>query len=229
MKERVVPLTPTCPRCQQSLPYKGAIHPVQNGCFLQEGSIPNNSVESIVCKAYAAYPTLYGRSAWARWRIFDQLFFTIEGGYVWHKGELVEVSPEFDEVIWRTFEEEEEDIVMGTYRSEGEFYQRHKDVVEKQREEFRQELRKEWELLHQKPNYWTPLTDGANIFSLPSESISLPWVYAACDATRMFLQGSSKGQSLKRIVQLVRLQTPLFQWAHRPLPDDDEPCMTYDL
>lgn len=229
MKEIGVPLTPACPRCEQSLPYKGALHPVQNGCVLQGGSIPINSVESVVHKAYAAYPTLYGRSAWARWRIFDHLFFSIGGGYVWHKGELVEVSPEFTEVIWRTFEEEEEAIVMGTYRSEGEFYRRHKEVVEKQREEFRQELHAEWEILHQKPDHWTPLTDSANIFSLPSDSISLWWVYAACDATRMFLQGSSKGQSLKRIAQLVRLQTTLFEWARRTLPDDDEVCMTYDL
>jgi hypothetical protein len=62
-----VPLTPRCPSCGLSLAYATAPH--WRRCDLGRGVLPTDPVEQFVRYSYAKYPLLYGRTAWARWRI----------------------------------------------------------------------------------------------------------------------------------------------------------------
>lgn len=81
----LIPLTPTCPQCGASLPYVNAAH---QGCSFV--AMPVGSLERAVYRMYAEYPTLFGRTAWARWKIFDQMFCVIGNGLEWRGGVLVD-------------------------------------------------------------------------------------------------------------------------------------------
>ena len=77
-------LTPRCPQCDTPVAYEIAPHNV-SWCPNRDGIVPvwKTSVEYGVYCAYAMYPGLYGRSAWARWHIFDHMFVVIGNGMDW--------------------------------------------------------------------------------------------------------------------------------------------------
>lgn len=81
-----------CADCGAPLAYVGAPHAPQNArCRKADGFVPQGSVERAIFRAYAEYPTLYGRSPWSRWHILEHLFVTNGNGFEWEKGMLVEV------------------------------------------------------------------------------------------------------------------------------------------
>jgi hypothetical protein len=99
---------PRCPQCGAVVAYAVAPHPSTTGCKLAGGKvIPTHgaslrtSVEYRVMRSYALYPSLFGRSPWSRWHIFNQLFFVVGNGYQWRHGKLAPVFPqEEDQAGW---------------------------------------------------------------------------------------------------------------------------------
>ena len=224
MSERI-PLVPLCPTCGTSLPYVGAAHPSAAGCALAPGSIPTDSVEYCVFDTYARYPSLYGRSSWSRWYIFEHLFFVNGCGYEWLGGKLVDVC-----------REEPQDRVPVVLDARGELskhreWQAKRGIPPRRRRTEAEDLaaiERSWTRFERQPRQYYPLCEYANILQVPANA-EPSWLLAACDATRMFLLGRPEGQSMQQILALLQTQARLFAWLELPLPALDDHRITGEI
>ena len=224
MSERI-PLVPLCPTCGTSLPYVGAAHPSTAGCALAPGSTPTDPVEYCVFDSYACYPSLYGRSPWSRWYIFEHLFFVNGCGYEWLGGTLIDVC-----------REEPRDRVPVVLDARGEL-SKHREWAAKmglppysRRPEAEEvaAIERSWTRFERQPQQYYPLCEYANILQTPANA-EPRWLLAACDATRMFLLGRPEGQSMRQILALLQTQARLFAGLGLPLPALDDPRMTGEV
>ncbi len=227
MSERI-PLVPLCPACGASLPYAGAAHTLGTGCTLTQGSIPSDPVEYAVFEAYASYPSLFGRSPWSRWYIFEHLFFVTGCGHEWLGGELIDVC-----------REEPRDHAPVVLDARGELSKQRtwaaahlpssyaKHAGRPEAEELAA-IERSWARFERRPQQYYPLSEYANILQVPVGA-ELGWLLAACDATRMFLQVQPEGQSRREILALLRVQAKLFAGLGLPLPALDDPRMTGEI
>jgi hypothetical protein len=221
MQNDLIPFVPRCRECQTLLPYEGALHPQQQGCSLHLGVVPSDPVEWTVYCLYSQYPTLNGRSPWARWYVFDHLFFTCGCGYEWFNGGLVDVCT--DEWVMG------KPVHFMTPDDEVQKFGKAKAGTPYAKEEARRYEAGWMKEYHKKPAYWYPFDmEFSNLGSLP-EDIHSSWLLAACDATQMYLQGSSDGQSLRQVYELIELRAQLFARLGLAVPTLDEIRMTRDL
>jgi len=216
-----IPFVPRCPECQALLPYEGALHLERQDCSLCVGVVPRDPVEWTVYCLFAQYPTLNGRSPWARWYVFGHLFFTCGGGYEWVNGGLVDVCT--DE--WHMGEP----VHFMTPDDEVQKFGKAKDGTPYAKEEARR-YEAEWiKDYHKKPARWYPFAiEFSNLSRLP-EDIHPSWLLAACDAMQMYLQGSADGQALLQIYQLIELRAQLFARLGLAVPTLEEVRMTRNL
>ncbi|HEU5382778.1 MAG TPA: hypothetical protein VFV38_45810 [Ktedonobacteraceae bacterium] len=221
MQKDGIPFVPRCRECRAFLPYEGALHPERQDCSLHAGVVPRDPVEWTVYCDYCQYPTLNGRSPWARWYVFGHLFFTCGGGYEWINGGLVDVCS--DE--WKMGEP----VHFMTPEDEVQKFGKAKAGTPYAQEQARQ-YEAEWiKDYHKKPARWYPFDmEFSNLGRLP-EDIHPSWLLAACDATQMYLQGSAERQSLRQIYRLIELRTQLFARIGLTVPSLDETRMTVDL
>lgn len=220
-----LPLVPRCPACGASLPYAGAAHLFAAGCSLAQGGVPDDPVEYAVFEAYASYPSLFGRSPWSRWYIFEHLFFVTGCGHEWFGGKLIDVG-----------REELRDRVPVVLDARGELSKQRawaashllSPYAERAEAEEVAAIERSWARFERRPQQYYPLSEYANILQVPADA-EPGWLLAACDATRMFLQGQPAGQSMRQILALLRVQAKLFAGLGLPLPALDDPRMTGEI
>jgi hypothetical protein len=114
-----IPFCPACPQCGTSLPYVDAPH--AGDCLKAGGQVPSDVLEREVYRSYARWPSHYGRNAWARWRIFDQLFTVNGSGYYWHKGRLTNAP----QSKWDDPRPNLRDVRIQPFPDQGAFYNVH--------------------------------------------------------------------------------------------------------
>jgi len=224
MSERI-PLVPLCPACGASLPYTGAAHALVAGCTLAQGGIPSDPVEYAIFEAYASFPSLFGRSPWSRWYIFEHLFFVTGCGHEWLGGELIDVC-----------REEPRDRVPVVLDARGELSKQRtwaashhpSSYAERTEAEELTAIERSWIRFERRPQQYYLLSEYANILQVPVDA-ELSWLLASCDATRMFLQGRPEGQSIRQILALLQAQAKLFVGLGIPLPALDDPRMTGEV
>jgi hypothetical protein len=224
MSERI-PLVPLCPACGASLPYAGAAHALVAGCPPAQGSIPSDPVEYAVFEAYASYPSLFGRSPWSRWYIFEHLFFVTGCGHEWLGGALIDVC-----------REEPRDRAPVVLDARGELNKQRTwaashlpaPYAERAEAEELAAIERSWARFERQPQRYYPLSAYANILQVPVAA-EPGWLLAACDATRMFLRGQPEGQSRRQLLALLRVQAKLFAGLGLPLPALDDPRMTGEI
>ena len=220
-----IPLVPPCPSCGAGLPYVGAAHTPAAGCPLAQGGVPSDPVEYAVFEAYASHPSLFGRSPWSRWYIFEHLFFVTGCGHEWLGGKLVNVC--------REAPRSRVPIVLdarGELSKHREWAASHlpSPYAERAETEELAAIERSWKRFERPPQRYYPLSEHANILQVPADA-EPSWLLAACDATRMFLLGRPEGQSMRRILELLQVQATLFARLGLPLPDLDDPRTTGEI
>jgi hypothetical protein len=141
------------------------------------------------------------------------------------------VSDEFhvgEAVLWRSFEEEEAEILEKPSLRRGRDTPRMREIIEEENQRTLAMLREDWALFERKPKKWYPVCEYSRIFSGRENALGT-WLLAACDASQMFLQGSSDGQSLQQIYALIELRAQLFARIGLAVPSLEETRMTSDL
>ena len=171
-----IPLCPPCRACQKSLPYQGAPH--IGTCRYAAGYIPRDSVERMVYRLYAEYPSLFGRSPWSRWYIFGHLFFTNGNGLDWHRGKLVDVVEKekpIGQVRIKTGADEVAELER--WRKERGFDSDGGTTAA--------DIERRWVAEHnRRPQYFYPLCEYADIVTVP-DGVLPTWLAACWDALKM--------------------------------------------
>lgn len=170
-----IPLCPICPACKRSLPYKGAPH--IGTCRYAAGSIPRDTVERMVYRLYAEYPSLFGRSPWSRWYIFGQMFFTNGNGLDWHRGRLADVCDPQKPIHQVRIKTGADELAEYQAWCKGRGFTPHLRTPD--------EMEQEWAAEHNhRPQYFYPLCEYADIVTVPDDVLP-SWLAACWDALKM--------------------------------------------
>ncbi len=222
-----IPLVPQCPLCHQSLAYEGAPHAqsleaiTSDHCPHRLGFLPTDPVEYTVYCMYAQHPTLFGRSPWSRWHIFEQIFFVNGNEFKWQDGCLIDIYnglPEIPPPLLSSMDvAKQHSSRWNTSRNNFSW------------EKVAREVEEEWSQYHRQPSEFYPLCEYADILRVPLTDVHPSWLFAALDGIRMFLHITGGGQSVREIYHLVRVYDALCTRIKLAEPDIDEPLMTRDL
>ena len=224
------PFTPRCPVCKAAVAYRVAPHDVSI-CPLKVGEVVlsdelkrvgvrvEDTLEYQVMLSYAQYPSLYGRTPWSRWNIFNHFFFVVGNGYRWYKGSLTEYSEDRPtEVKWLGYEPDagptalEEALEAATTRKDYEEVDRL--IV------LRQEERKkatvyyyypgELERHNRLPDYFYPISEKYSAITKVPKNVQADWLTGCYEALAMleYVPGDDKtdkeGHNLKKAPNIRR-------------------------
>lgn len=169
-----ISLVPHCPICETKIPYRIAPHNAD--CIYAKGFIenPNDEVETTVFRAYAKYPELFGRTAWARWYIFNQLFCVLGSGHVWRDGKIVDLFE--SDIPLKSIKIKEREPRMSLSPESTILMQRHMselfaDMTAPPEEDFA-------------PTCFYPIYEETNLATVPDD-VHPDWLEAAFDAVDM--------------------------------------------